>query len=112
MAGMLSNLRYTSRRRTRSVANLAEVALLGPPSPCPGRGVPVTQSISPRLQASSFFWYEGGYKKEASGVVAKVVRRAMTTKIVKVLVLRIFACRPMFCTGFRSQHLLYLLSRT
>ena len=32
------------------------------------------------------------------GVVAKVVTRAMTTKMVKVLVLRIFACKPMFNT--------------
>ncbi len=31
------------------------------------------------------------------GVVAKVVRRAMTTKMVKVRVLRMFAFKPMFC---------------
>lgn len=41
--------------------------------------MPVSQSISPRFQASSFRWYHGGYKAEVSGVVAKVVIRAITT---------------------------------
>ena len=33
-----------------------------------------------------------------NGVVAKVVTSAITTNMVKVLVLRIFACSPMFNT--------------
>ena len=96
-AGRLSRRRYTSRRRTRWASTcFPSVALPSEPSE-PWIGAPVSQSISPRFQAASFFWYHGGYRKEARGVEAKVVMRAMTTKMVKVLWLMMFADSPMFC---------------
>ncbi len=44
-----------------------------------------SQSISPLLHLSTFFWYQGGYKALVRGVVATVVTKAMTINMLKVV---------------------------